>query len=132
MLSFVTLVSNDSKWESYMGSNYNGRYYGMKAESFDTYVDIPQKTKSVIEVVVSDSTAPKQRLVEYSWLLSYPKEFPVIPENTRNIFNSQKLNSVLPCRDMLKIEQADSAKEVQATWQVAGRLCWRIKVYQIG
>ena len=62
----------------------------MKAESFDTYVDIPQKTKSVIEVVVSDSTAPKQRLVEYSWLLSYPKEFPVIPENTRNIFQQSK------------------------------------------
>ena len=61
------------KWESYPGKNYNGRYFGMKAESFNDYMDLPKKTKSIMEVAVSDSATPKQRLVENGWQLTYPQ-----------------------------------------------------------
>jgi hypothetical protein len=67
---FTTIM----KWESYPGRNYNGRYYGMKAESFEAYWDLPHKTNQPIEVAVSDPTAPKQRLAENGWLLSYPQK----------------------------------------------------------
>jgi len=67
---FTTIM----KWESYPGKVYNGRHYGMKAESFDAYIDIPRKTKSIMEVAVSDSAASRQKLLEYSWHLSYPQE----------------------------------------------------------
>jgi|SRR5688572_3133763 len=68
--SFSTVM----KWESYPGKNHNGRHYGMKAESFVPYLSIPKKTKSVMEVAVSDSTAPRQKLIENGWHLSYPQK----------------------------------------------------------
>jgi len=61
------------KWESYTGKNYNGRHYGMKADSFDDYMDLPKKTNSIMELAVSDSAAPKQRLIENGWHLAYPQ-----------------------------------------------------------
>jgi hypothetical protein len=66
---FTTIM----KWESYPGRDYNGRYYGMKAESFDDYMDLPKKTNSIMELAVSDSGTPKQRLVENGWHLTYPQ-----------------------------------------------------------
>ncbi len=68
--AFTTIM----KWESYPGKDHNGRYYGMKAESFNDYMEIPQKTKSVMEVAVSDTAAPKQKLTENNWHLSYPQK----------------------------------------------------------
>jgi len=68
--SFTTIM----KWESYPGKDFNGRHYGMKAESFDVYMDIPKKTSSVMELAVSDSAAPKQKLKENNWHLSYPQK----------------------------------------------------------
>lgn len=67
---FTTIM----KWESYPGRDYNGRCYGMKAASFNDYMDLPQKTNSIMELAVSDSAAPKQRLIENGWLLSYPQK----------------------------------------------------------
>lgn len=61
------------KWESCPERNYNGRHYGMKAESFEPYWNMPNKTNQLIEVAVSDPAAPKQRLAENGWLLSYPQ-----------------------------------------------------------
>jgi len=66
--SFTTIM----KWESYPGKEYNGRHYGMKAESFDLFMDIPKKTNSIMELSVSDSAAPKQKLTENNWHLSSP------------------------------------------------------------
>jgi hypothetical protein len=68
--AFTTIM----KWESYPGKNYNGHYYGMKAESFDMVLDIPKKTTSVMEMAVSDSNVPKQKLMDNGWHLSYPKK----------------------------------------------------------
>jgi hypothetical protein len=67
---FTTIM----KWESYPGKDYNGRHYGMKAESFDDYMDIPKKTRSIMELAVSDSAAPKQKLTDNGWRLSYPQK----------------------------------------------------------
>ena len=62
------------KWESYPGRNYNGHHYGMKAESFEAYWNLPGKANQAIEVAVSDPTAPKQRLVENGWVVPYPQK----------------------------------------------------------
>lgn len=68
--AFTTVM----KWESYPGKNHDGHYYGMKAESFEKYMDLPRRTQSVMELAVSDSSAPKQRLKENGWSLSYPQK----------------------------------------------------------
>lgn len=62
------------KWESYAGRNYNGRHYGMKAESFEAYWGLPNKTEQPVEIAVSDRAAPKQRLAENGWHISYPQK----------------------------------------------------------
>ncbi|MFC0774399.1 hypothetical protein [Terrimonas alba] len=62
------------KWESYPGKTYNGHYYGMKAESFNQYLHLPRHTKSIMELAVSDSSAPRTRLKENGWQLSYPQK----------------------------------------------------------
>jgi len=67
--SYTTIM----KWESYPAKEYSGRHYGMKAASFDQYMDIPKKTNAVMELAVSDSGAPRQRLKENNWNLSNPQ-----------------------------------------------------------
>ena len=61
------------KWESYSGKEHKNRYYGMKAESFEPYLSIPKKTSATMEIAISDSSAPRQRLTENGWRLSSPK-----------------------------------------------------------
>ena len=73
--SFSTVM----KWESYPGKTYNGHYYGMKAESFDQYMPLPRHTKSIMELAVSDSAAPRERLKENGWHLSYPQKISADP-----------------------------------------------------
>lgn len=84
--SFTTVM----KWESYPGKEYNDRHYGMKAESFDPYLDIPQKTKSVMEIAVSDSSAPRQRLTANGWRLSSPKKISSDPWNYQEYIKKSK------------------------------------------
>ena len=67
--SFTTIM----KWESYPGKEYNDQYFGMKAESFNDYMDLPKKTNSIMELAVSDSATPKQRLIENGWQLTSPQ-----------------------------------------------------------
>ena len=71
--------STAMKWESYHGKTYNGHYYGMKAESFDQYMPLPRHTKSIMELAVSDSAAPRERLKENGWHLSYPQKISADP-----------------------------------------------------
>jgi len=58
------------KWESYPGKKYKNRHYGMKSESFNPYMAIPKKTHSIMEIAVSDSSAPRQSLMLNGWRLS--------------------------------------------------------------
>lgn len=60
------------KWESYPGLQYNGCYFGQKADSFAEYRDLPGKTSEQLEIAVSDTTAPRRLLTENGWHISYP------------------------------------------------------------
>ena len=95
------------KWESYPGKNHNGRYYGMKAECFDDYMDLPKKTNSKMELAVSDSAAPKQRLIEHGWYLSSP----------------QKISSD-PWKYQEYIQQSKAEFSIAKHGYVAGRTGW--------
>jgi len=95
------------KWESYPGKNHNGRYYGMKAECFDDFMDLPKKTNSIMELAVSDSAAPRQRLIENGWHLSSP----------------QKISSD-PWKYQEYIQQSKAEFSIAKHGYVAGRTGW--------
>ena len=68
--AFTTVM----KWESYPGKIYNGRYFGMKSESFIPYISLPSHAKSVMELAVSDSSTPKDTLKANGWHLTSPQK----------------------------------------------------------
>jgi hypothetical protein len=84
--SFTTIM----KWESYPGKEYGNRHYGMKAMSFDPYMVIPQKTRSVMEIAVSDSSAPRQKLTANGWRLSSPNKVSSDPWNYQEYIQKSK------------------------------------------
>lgn len=66
--SFTTVM----KWESYPGQHFNGSYFGLKADSFAGYWDLPHKTSEQLEMAISDKTAPRGSLADNGWHISNP------------------------------------------------------------
>ncbi|HKZ66145.1 MAG TPA: hypothetical protein VJ111_07315 [Chitinophagaceae bacterium] len=66
--SFTTVM----KWESYPGQHFNGSYFGLKADSFAGYWDLPRKTSEQLEMAISDKTAPRGSLSDNGWHISNP------------------------------------------------------------
>ncbi|MBN1794078.1 MAG: glycosyltransferase [Candidatus Omnitrophica bacterium] len=63
--SFTTLM----QWDSYNVEEYNGIYYGMKAESFKKIIDLPGKLNSTFELVVGGTNLAKELLEEKGWII---------------------------------------------------------------
>ena len=66
--AFTTVM----KWESYPGQYYDGRYFGMKADSFSDYLEIPAKSCEKLEMALSDKSAPRGLLLEKGWFITHP------------------------------------------------------------
>ena len=66
--SFTTVM----KWESYPGQYFNGRYFGLKADSFAGYWHLPGQTNERLEMAMSDKTAPRGSLSDHGWHISNP------------------------------------------------------------
>jgi hypothetical protein len=47
------------QWESYPGCEYNGKHYGMKSESFQSYLDLPARAGPIFELAVGGEAAGK-------------------------------------------------------------------------
>ncbi|MDB5121549.1 MAG: hypothetical protein JWN56_2767 [Sphingobacteriales bacterium] len=73
--SFTTVM----KWESYPGHLYDGRYFGMKGDSFADYWTIPSQSNYPLEMAMSDDTAPRQLLLDNGWHVSNPFDISTDP-----------------------------------------------------
>lgn len=62
------------QWDSYAARQYEGRRYGMKSESFQSFLDLPRLTDIGLELAVGSSTAPRQLLHSHGWRLRDPLE----------------------------------------------------------
>ena len=60
------------KWESYRDGDYQGVHYGMKAESFGPYMDLPRSVNVTLEMAVGGDTTPKAELKRNGWILQNP------------------------------------------------------------
>jgi hypothetical protein len=76
----VTPAPNDGRfttvmqWASYSARQYAGRRYGMKAESFGPYFDLPQRCGRTFELALGSASAPRDQLRERGWFLRDPLE----------------------------------------------------------
>ena len=62
------------QWDSYARQEFGGRHFGMKAESFSPFLDLPRHTTQRLELALGSSGAPRDRLVREGWRLRNPLE----------------------------------------------------------
>jgi hypothetical protein len=62
------------QWDSYAAREFAGRRYGMKSESFESFLDLPRRTTIGLELAVGSSTAPHDLLRTHGWELRDPLE----------------------------------------------------------
>lgn len=62
------------QWDSYDRRSWGGITYGMKAESFEPYRDLPQRVPVPLELAIGSPTAPKDELAEAGWTVRNPLE----------------------------------------------------------
>ncbi|MBW4594222.1 MAG: hypothetical protein KME46_15205 [Brasilonema angustatum HA4187-MV1] len=60
------------QWESYPAREYNGISYGLKADSFASYINLPERVGSILELAVSGAKTPSNLLASNGWELREP------------------------------------------------------------
>ena len=61
-------------WSSYGSAEYNGTRYGMKAESFGPYLDLPARCNDTFELAVGTPSGPREHLISRGWIVLDPRE----------------------------------------------------------
>ncbi len=62
------------QWESYPGREYAGVRYGLKAMSFEPFVDLPGRVGPLLELALGTPSAPREMLRAKGWSLRDPLE----------------------------------------------------------
>lgn len=62
------------QWDSYAKLEFQGRRFGMKAESFDPYVGLPGQVGGGLELALGSPNAPRDLLIDHGWHLRDPFE----------------------------------------------------------
>jgi hypothetical protein len=60
------------QWDSYPAREYEGQRYGMKAESFGPYINLPGSTGETLELALGSPSAPRGWLTDRGWALEDP------------------------------------------------------------
>lgn len=60
------------KWESYRRAEFAGKHYGMKAESFTPFLDLPLEVDAALELAVGGEGTPIRDLSRKGWRVSNP------------------------------------------------------------
>jgi hypothetical protein len=61
-------------WESYQAREYAGRHYGLKAQSFGPFLDLPRRSGRVFELALGGPSAPAGLLEKFGWSVFNPLE----------------------------------------------------------
>jgi hypothetical protein len=60
------------QWDSYPPREHNGRRYGMKSDSFGSYLDLPRRSPHHFELALGSTTAPRALLRRHGWRILDP------------------------------------------------------------
>jgi len=55
------------QWESYAAREYHGRRYGMKSDSFEAYLNLPERAGGIFELALGGASAPRAMLRSRGW-----------------------------------------------------------------
>ena len=81
-----TMVNGTAKWttvmqwDSYKVREFEGRKFGMKSFSFDTYVHLPKRINEKIELALGSTTAPREKLMAEGWQITDPLPVSLTPQ----------------------------------------------------
>ena len=65
---YTTVMS----WYSYPACEYAQVRYGLKSDSFESYIDLPKRAGPIFELAIGGSSAPRALLASKGWLLRDP------------------------------------------------------------
>jgi hypothetical protein len=60
------------QWDSYPARTYQGQRFGMKADSFAPYLDLPSQARGPFELALGSASAPRDLLRERGWAVRDP------------------------------------------------------------
>jgi hypothetical protein len=72
--SIQSRFSTVMQWDSYPAREYQGRRYGLKSDSFESFWDLPAKTGPVFELALGNAKAPRASLQDKGWIIRDPIE----------------------------------------------------------
>ncbi len=78
------------QWDSYAAVEYDGVRYGMKSDSFVSYLDLPKRTSSELEIALGSPTAPRDLLASHGWRICDPLVPSRTPWTYQNYLQSSK------------------------------------------
>jgi hypothetical protein len=78
------------QWDSYPPREYKGRHYGMKSDSFISYIDLPEKAGTIFNLAVGSPSAPRDTLRRKGWILSDPLKVSRTPWTYREFIRRSK------------------------------------------
>lgn len=84
--SFTTVM----QWDSYAHRDYKGLRYGMKSESFTSFIDLPNQCSADLELALGSPNAPRQTLLDAGWRLRDPLEVTLDPRTYQEYLKASK------------------------------------------
>jgi hypothetical protein len=67
------------QWDSDPSVEYDGYRYGMKSDSFLDYLDLAEKSGTILEIALGSASAPRDLLCGKGWRLRNPLEVTLDP-----------------------------------------------------
>ncbi len=88
----ITTVMN---WQSNKAFEYKGNTYGQKDMEFEKFIELPTHVEPPLEVAVSGSSVPRERLTDHGWIVKDADDITITIDSYRNyIANSMAEFSV--------------------------------------
>jgi len=60
------------QWDSYPVRRHGGKFYGMKSDSFEEYLDLPSQARAGFELALGGAKAPRSELRSRGWIVREP------------------------------------------------------------
>ncbi|MGH2729135.1 MAG: hypothetical protein ACRDJI_00840 [Actinomycetota bacterium] len=84
------LFTTVMQWESYPAREFAGERFGMKAESFESYKELPAHVGALFELALGGSSAPREQLRACGWLVRDPSDISRDPWTYESYIRSSK------------------------------------------
>lgn len=76
------------QWNSYETRQHGGRHFGMKSESFQPFLDLPNHSTAPLELAIGGKDAPREALALAGWRIVNPLEVSRWPWDYQNYIRS--------------------------------------------